>query len=342
MAALKALLISDGRPGHFHLAEGILAAAGRVRPLDITTIEARRPRWLTPGLLWRLSTSGLSPALILGYAYGIDAAALPEAKLVVSAGGDTLAANIASARLLGAENVFYGSLRRYAPESFGLVLTSYARNAAKPRHVMTLKPSRLDPDTLGPTRSGSNQAIQRLGLLVGGDAGTVRYRTEDWDRLLAFIGSQHKAAATRWIASNSPRTPPLFSDALLRLSKAPGGPIAEFIDVRTAGTGTLAHLFAHSDGVVCTADSSSMLSEVVWARRPAISVFPAGMSLPADEMDYRRYLETSGWARSIPIAALSPDRFAAELGAIRPLESNPLDLLAEILKRELPAVFATP
>ncbi len=337
MTKLYALHLSDGKPGHFHLAEGILAAAARLRPIEVKTLQVRRPRWLTPGLLWRLSSSGLSPAVILGYAYGIDAATLPSANLVVSAGGDTLAANIAASRLLGAANVFYGSLRRYPPESFSLVLTSYARNATKPRHVMSLKPSRLDPDTLPPLPSGSSSKPPAVaGLLVGGDAGTVRFQQSDWQRLTELLAETQIALGTRWIVSNSPRTPAAFSDALARIAAGPNSPITEFIDIRSAGPGTLDRLFGSVEAIVCTADSSSMLSEAVWARRPVIAVRPAAMTLPQDEQDYRRYLEQNGWARELAIAGLTPDRFLSELRSIRPSAENPLDQLGRIVAARLP------
>jgi hypothetical protein len=343
MTAIDALLLSDGRPGHFNLAEGVLAAAERLHPLTVTRMEVRRPRWLTPGMLWRLSSSRFSPTVILGYAYGIDAAELPPAKLVVSAGGDTLAANVAAARLLSAPNIFYGSLRRYRPEDFALVLTSYERNAVKPRHVMTLKPSRLDPGTLPRPVAGSGAKWPAVaGLLAGGDAGTVRFEAHDWSRLLAFVEATHRASGTRWVVSNSPRTPASFSDALARRAAVPNGPIREVIDVRSAGSGTLGGLFAAADAIMVTADSSSMLSEAVWARRPVISVSPEAMTLPADEQEYRRYLQRNGWTRPLAIAELTPERFLAELMSIRPLAENPLDHLASILAERLPGVLASP
>lgn len=339
---LKALLLSDGKPGHYHLAEGVLAAVERLRPTTIETVRVRRPRWLTPGLLWRLSSSGFSPAVILGYAYGIDASELPKANLVVSAGGDTLAANIAASHVLGAPNVFYGSLRRYAPEHFSLVLTSYARNADKPRHAMSLKPSKLDPDKLAPLDARvAGEPPKVAGLLIGGDAGTVHYADADWDRLLAFVTDTATEHGTRWIVSNSPRTPPSVSTRLRRAASGDESPISDFIDVTSAGTGTLTDLFSRSDVVVCTADSSSMVSEAVWARRPVVAVAPESMSLPADEQDYRHYLEQNGWAKSVPIAELTPANLLAVLARLKPISENPLDSLGRVLSDRLPDVFAT-
>jgi uncharacterized protein len=124
---LKVLLLSDGRPGHFRLAEGIVAAVGRRRSVAVEQLHCRRGRW--PGrVLAALSNANRFDVPILQTVYGL-VPPLPGAyDLVVSAGAETLAANIACARFAGADNIFYGSLRAFKPSSFSLVLTSYARN----------------------------------------------------------------------------------------------------------------------------------------------------------------------------------------------------------------------
>jgi hypothetical protein len=70
-----------------------------------------------------------------------------------------------------------------------------------------------------------------------------------------------------------------------------------------------------------------------------IAVSPASSTVPASEQEYRRYLEASGWARSIPIAELTVDGVLAALSDIKPLEANPLDLLAETLFEKLPGLL---
>ena len=72
------------------------------------------------------------PRAVLRLGYGLNASRLRGADIVVSAGGDTLAANAAAARLLGVPNIFYGSLRRFKPEDFSLVLTSQRAMAHAP------------------------------------------------------------------------------------------------------------------------------------------------------------------------------------------------------------------
>ena len=325
MSPLKVLLMSDGRPGHYRLAEGIVAGLARLRAIDLRRLEVRR-RWVTPtrSLAW-LMKAGLRPTQVLRFGYDIDARSLPSVDIIVSAGGDTLAANVAAARTLGIPNVFYGSLRRYEASSFALSLSSYDR----PGQVMELKPSAFDPDTLPP-------APAFAGLIIGGDTPDILYRPEDWQRLAAYLRAKHAHSGTQWIVSNSRRTPDEASRLLAELAAERGGPIERFIDVRSDAAGSLVDLFAQCATILCTADSSSMLSESVWARRPVIAIRPTAFKLTDAEAGYRHYLETNGWARELAIAELSTERVAALFSEIKPLAENPVDRLAATLRRELP------
>jgi mitochondrial fission protein ELM1 len=343
MASIRVLILSDSRPGHYHLSEGIAAAIARRRAVEIAWCDVRRRGW--PGwLLARLVNRDTDPAWILKFVYGLDHAWLPKAGLVLSAGAETLAANICIARLTHTPNIFYGSLRRFRPEDFALVLSSYAQHASHSRIAMTLKPSRLDPDTL-PVRAkrprlGPAEPPRIAGLLIGGDAGAIRYQDTDWKKLLAFIETSHEALGTRWIVSNSRRTAPEVSDALDNWARRREGPIEKFIDVRSSGPGTLFKVFEQAELIVCTDDSSSMVSEAIWARLPVLGVTPERCRFTPEEEGYRSFLIASGWCRSIPIAALTLDQFLSAAGEVTPLSENPLDRLAGLLRERLPELFA--
>ncbi|MDH3579362.1 MAG: nucleoside-diphosphate sugar epimerase, partial [Hyphomicrobiales bacterium] len=133
MGALEILHLSDDRPGHYHLAEGVIAALARLTETRVTTLSIRR-RWLVPARLLRRLVDGgkVAPELVLKLGYGLARADLGNADLIISAGGQTLPANIAAARALDAANIFVGSLRRVDPENFSLVVTSYERHSELP------------------------------------------------------------------------------------------------------------------------------------------------------------------------------------------------------------------
>ena len=95
MKPLKIVFLADTRPGHFHVAQGVIAALERLRPVEVTRIEVKR-KWIVPTrwLSRRINAKTFFPPRMLRMAYRIDAYALPKADLVVSAGGETQMPNI--------------------------------------------------------------------------------------------------------------------------------------------------------------------------------------------------------------------------------------------------------
>jgi mitochondrial fission protein ELM1 len=340
MPALRILILSDGRPGHFHLSDGIAAAIGRRRGVQILRCDVDRGGW--PGVVAAVAVnSRVADPIVLQVLSGHRELDFPAADLIVSAGAETLPANVLLARMRRIPNIFYGSLRRFRPEDFALVLTSYERNAAQPNHALALKPSATDPDTVCPGRTWSAGApIRTAGLLVGGDSGTFTYADADWQNLLRLLEACHAASGLRWLVSNSRRTADAVSDDLARMAARPVGPIASFVDVRTAGSGTLHDIFARADAMVVTDDSSSMISEAIWMRLPVVGLRPLRSSHPKDEQIYRDWLARNGWCRSLPLEGLTPDRLRAEFDGLMPLAENPLDALARLIDERLPMLSA--
>jgi mitochondrial fission protein ELM1 len=343
MITLRILHITDGRPGHYHLAEGVIAALGRIKKLETNTLLIKR-RLIVPGRYLRMlvTSSWCSPDQLLSMGYGIDAETLSPADLIVSSGGETLPVNLAAKRLLNAENIFVGSRRGVDVDEFSLIISSYERHQGTSRHLVTLKPSALDPDALGrpvhvPTFSADNPP-SLIGLLVGGDSGLFKYRDEEWLRLFDFAREVSRSWGARWLISTSPRTPQQIAQAAFDLAKDKDV-VADFIDYKLAGPGTLSKIFSRADVIMCSEDSSSMISEAVWARLPVMGVSPAHHAFKPEEREYRLMLKHNGWCRFLPIARLSVDRFGKELAKIKPLSENPLDQLAGELKKRLPEMF---
>jgi len=345
-APLRVIFLADTRPGHYHLAQGVIAALARLRPVEVTRIEVKR-KWIVPTrwLRARIKAKGFFPPRMLRMSYRIDAYALPQADIVVSAGGETQMPNICVSRFLGGiPSIFCGSLLRgLAAESFSLIISSYDRDAVSPRHMVVLKPSAIDPDKLGRPaivpRYGPDLHPKLAGLLLGGNAGPFRYRREEWERLLAFITQVSRDWGTGWLVSTSRRTPDFVADRIAELAKDESV-VARFIDYRKAGPGTLPEIFGKAEVIACTEDSSTMISEAVSARLPVVGVAPRAHRFTDEEQIYRTFLISNDWCRVLPIADLSPAKFAEALSEISPLQENPLDALAAKLKERLPELFA--
>jgi uncharacterized protein len=342
MPPLRILILSDGRPGHYNLSEGIAGAIARLGATTVERLDVQRGNW--PGALLATLTTGHLPAeIMLQKIYGIAPHSLPAAGLVVSAGAETLAASIWVSRAQNIPNIHYGSIRLFDPQDFALVLTSYRRNTARPRHALALKPSRLDPDTLSRPHVDANLTVawppRTAALLIGGDTRGITYAEADWNRIVGFMATLHRSHGTIWRVANSRRTPDAVSDRIASaIGRADCG-IDRFLDVRNEGPGTLTALLAPCDAVLCTADSSSMISECIWMQLPTIAIEPDVFHLPADEAGYRAWLQGEGWCSRLAVRALGEEALKSALAQIRPGRINQQEALARLIDQSVPGLF---
>ena len=146
----------------------------------------------------------------------------------------------------------------------------------------------------------------------------------------------------RWLAATSRRSGTSIGDALAAMAASGEGGLERFVDFRTAGPGTLPQVFAAADAILCTDDSTTMISEAIGARLPVVSVAPAAAALEAREAEYRELLASEGWYRSLPLSQLTPETFLAALEEIAPRTSSQLDELAAAVSERLPHLFARP
>lgn len=332
---LKILLLSDGRPGHFNLSEGVVAAAERLRPVAVERRIVQRGRW--PGtVLAGWSNSGWAPERLLRVAYGIEPGGLPVADLVLSAGAETLAANVACARTRGAANIFYGSLRWFQPRDFSLALTSYASDCRHPNQAFALKPS---PAAINAwqRRRAAPPRVDEIGILIGGPSGEMSYTAQDWQRLIDLIEWLGRRTY-RCLVANSRRTPAEVSDRLAALAAHGDGPIAQFIDARQPDAPSLLPILERASWLFVTDDSSSMVSEAVAAGVPVIGLSPARRALERREAAYRQMMIDAGWYDAMPLGAPADDLLAAAASR-RPRGEDPVAAIAHLLKERLPGLF---
>jgi uncharacterized protein len=335
---LKVLLLADAKPGHYQQSEGVVAALRRLRSVDVQRINLRRRSWLPSRVLHLLVNRGASPQRVLRLGYGVTAGDLAPADLVVSAGGETLAANAAAARLLGAPNIFSGTLRRLAPEHIRIVIVSLERLAStRPSYLLALPPSPFEPPPRKDQAPLGPEALpERVGLLVGGNSGSASYTDKDWETLVDFLQQSHRRYGLRWLATTSRRSSPTIANALAALAGETDGPIERFVDYRVAGPGSLEKVLTEAQAILVTADSTAMITQAVSACLPTVAVASEARAMEEREQEYRRYLARMGWYRDLTFARLSPEAFLDALFQVAPRKTGALDELAAALLQRLP------
>ncbi len=330
------LILADARPGHFRQSEGLAAAFARRRPVTVRTL-AVTPHAVLKGTLLRLLVRARLPAaVLLRFAFGLDAAALGRPDLIVSAGSDTLPANVLAARLTGAPNVFIGTIRDFAEAEFAAVLTTFPREASRPRHVLTLKPTLVDPQHLPVPRriaTPEDLAGASLAVLVGGPTPSHRWSEGDWRALSALLRGLVDRFGVRLRITTSRRTP---GEAVAALRAFAASGAVETLTIYGEGPATSLDPFFGADAILVTDDSATMVFEAVSARRPVVTLAPAERRPTRDDAAFA-HLAGEGLIRRLDTVAITPQEIAEALASVRPQSRHPGDA---VLDAAAPALAA--
>ncbi len=271
------LALTDGRAGHISKTQGILNALAKLTPIQVIWLEVRAPhsilrslsRWLTrrtdfSSLGWYLKPHQL-PSHI---------------DVVVSSGADTLVPNLLLSRHYACPNIINSSLKGFAANQFAVALQL---GQALSDLTLTVPPNQMSFDHDGQRRRA---ARHRLGLcpdrcvltvLIGEN--TREYQSINPQLLAQIVAWFRQHADAVLLLSSSRRTQLATEDALIQVL-----PLQADDQVTWVKQGQSCHITDYiyaADWVLCTADSESMLAEVVSAGRLALLPEYAGQGLTA-------------------------------------------------------------
>jgi mitochondrial fission protein ELM1 len=322
----RILLIKDRRPGHFRKAEGIAKAVAREWPVDIEEITIAAPRFIPPRLL-RQALNWPRTDRSMFRLFHVAPQRLQRPDLIISAGGETLALNVALARHFKCKNVFSGSIRSVSPNLFSAVIHTDPQAKLPSNHLVLLLPSTIDPDALRAPREFSDLDSRLVALLVGGPSTSCRYTHADWIALRRLVAAGAEAGVN-WQIATSRRTPAVVADMFVKLATSKPQKIS-FIDYRRGKPGSADALF-NADAILVTADSNTMIAEAVAARRPVVILASSAVSRPQPSA---RALIDQKHAVLMRISEATTGNLTAAIQATRPIEYNPLSRIASELQR---------
>lgn len=323
----RVLILRDAKPGHFNQAEGLALAVARLTPIETDRLEVRPARFATSDMRKLVMRRwGRDTRFWLKWLYAIDLDAVAKPDVIVASGWPTIACGLLLSRHFEVPFIFAGPLDGYEPGPLTLSIVSSPRQAGDPGAAYAPIPSTIDPEAYGPPRRLATPEDLRgasLALLIGGSAYRREFPADEWEALLAFVPAMAQRYGVSWRVSNSRRTPDAVSDRLKAL--AASGAVAEFVDYRDAGAGSVRALFG-SDAVVVTEDSMSMLAEGLAARRPVV-----GLKSRLVHKHYANEVIASmagPHLAILPMASVTPEHFARTLTRLTPPVDDARDLLA--------------
>lgn len=269
------LALTDGRAGHRSKTQGILNALAWCAPIEVIWLDIHAPnsvlrrlsRWLTRctnlnSLTWYLSQDAQHQ--------------LPQrVDLVVSSGADSLVLNLLLRRRYQCFNIINSPLKGLPADQFSAVFQlgqTSVKGDVSPYLNLTVPPNQMLFDTDGQRFA---QARQRLGLdinrrvlavLIGEN--TREYQSIDAQFLADIVQWFRHHSDALILLSSSRRTQRLTEQQLMVMIQPL--PDDQFAWMQHGQSCNITDYIYAADWVLCSADSESMLAEVVSAGRLAI------------------------------------------------------------------------
>ena len=337
---MKLLVLRDKKPGHFNQAEGVALAVGRLAPIEVTRLDIR-PSWFAHDDVRKLIMRryGKDARYWLRAMYGIEADRLEKPDVIIGSGRPTIAAGILISRIFGGVPFLYsGGIGGYDTREVSLMVVASPRAAGNPRSAWALIPSVVDPSDYAPPRRLGMPADLKgaeIALLVGGTAYRKEWPANEWDALVRLVREVAKEYGVRWRVSTSRRTPDEVGAQLAALDQE--GVLAEFIDYRNAGPGSVRALFG-ADAVAVTEDSMSMLAEGLTAGRPVIGLRSAKVhdGYASEAISAWAAKSWAGPAKAeslaiLPLGTVTAEQFARTLVKLEPPTTDVRGELAAII-----------
>jgi mitochondrial fission protein ELM1 len=304
---LEIWLLSDGLPGHANQSVGIVRALATDREVRVSRIATSlRSKALRSAARFLANRAPALRVHLAGPFYRLTGVPDTRPDLIVSAGGNTLAANLALARRHGCPNVFSGTLKGYDPGLFDLVITVTPTTDAPNNLVLDLPPTDITPGTPRTTRSGL------LTALIGAPGAGYAYTPDEWSMLAEQMNLISAATGNRWLVTTSRRTGKEI-EQLLERGLDPAH-VAEAVWYARRPAKVVSRFLAEADVVFVTEDSLSMVAEAIYSARPVVTLQPRIMHPVANDAAALAKYARLGFIQRMAI----PDLAGLEIGTLRP------------------------
>lgn len=269
------LALTDGKAGHETQTHGIIHLLNDQQLYDVIWIPVKKIPKLIQQIFKRL-INGTDRVFALSYFMNLNDLPLQKArvKFIVSAGGDTLIANVLCARLFkNAQNIIASSLRGIQSKNFDVVFSIQPRDCKAPYLYYSISPSKLIQDIDGKLKYQARQSLNIsqdkivLTVLIGADTKHVEIGgAEEFIDYIQFV--KNRLAADVTLISTSRRAALSFEEKMQNLYAA--SQLDQTTWVAHGQSCDIKQYIYASDLIICSQESESMIGEAVISGRPVI------------------------------------------------------------------------
>lgn len=337
------LALTDGKAGHETQTQGIVQLLNQQQQYQVEWLKLKFPsKWQYRILKWLMkfsaNTAWLNAFLT---AEQLDHLKHKNVAYIVSAGGNTLLANALLKKELvksnPVQNIVASSLRGIKPDYFDVVFTIQAEQAnLTPYLYYPIAPNKMCALPLTHIQAKTNLGIPHLDqvitILIGADTKTVSIGTvEEWGAVLQKVRSEYPEA--RLMLTTSRRTSIEFEQAIANYC-------TQHNLVRSSDQMTwvaqgqqcdIKNYILAADWVLSSADSTSMVAEVVMSGQPLIVFSDASKMHDAAIQQQFSFLERQKWISCYDLS--NTVQFKQALQFLEP--DNHSEAMANELKKRL-------
>ena len=278
---MKALILSDGIPGHFNQSKGVLTLLKESVDIEDEIIQLRpRVKFLRSPikLIARALCKNLSEtkAKIIISLY--KAIKISDFDLIIAAGGNTAAYSAAICFINKIPNIQLGSPRGIHSSNFTAHLTIDRYFDVPNNIVLDITPNLYSPSLCKGAANKTTTDNECL-LLIGGKGIGYSYDWSEWEALISNIINFTESYNCKITIVTSRRTDPKV-EGLLK-TKLKDSYSDESIWFHSGGANAnLAQLFGNAAKIFVTEDSAMMISESISSGKKVTTLFPKSINSP--------------------------------------------------------------
>lgn len=301
------LALTDGKAGHETQTQGIVQLLNQQQAYQVEWIHLNLPsklryRWLK----WLMKFTS-HPAWLNAFLSEQQVVHLKQQQVayIVSAGGNTLLANALLKQELiktnTVKNIVASSLRGMKSDYFDVVFTIHPQQENLDHYLYyPIAPNKMSALPLTKDQARLNLGLQAsepvITVLIGADTKTVGIGSvEEWGALLQKIRTENPQA--RLLLTTSRRTPTAFEQALAQyaLQHQIFNSTDQITLVAQGQHCEIKDYIAAADWVLSSADSTSMVAEVVMSGQPLVVFYNQNGMQDTDIQRQLKFMEEQEW-----------------------------------------------
>ncbi|WP_444959587.1 ELM1/GtrOC1 family putative glycosyltransferase [Microbulbifer sp. VVAC002] len=266
------LIIYDGKPGHLSPSLGLYQLLSRYSKgnysYEITTSKPALKALNKPIRLLTRHLARNTHKFIMLFHRNPSFKRKPD--LIISFGGNSVAANIALTKKTQCMNIAIGNIYSFRKTDFSLTLST-KEDIKKSRQYLPF--SRIDVNLCKALGDNLKKKHHKpfYTLLIGGNGSGYKYTRKDYIDLIEELKKIAIYQNISWLISTSRRTPKYVAELIE--SNMPFDTCFNLLDYE-APNASLEEILGASEAVFITEDSSSMISEALALSKPIYTLVP--------------------------------------------------------------------